>query len=64
MVGHSGDGEWKVALDEDGRPPPSRPGSVSFGVRPEFWRADGVEFGDGGVDGVLEDEGVWLGLLS
>ena len=64
MVGHSRDGEWKVALDEDCRPPPPRPGGVSFGVRPEFWGADGVEFGGGGVSGVLEDEGVWLGLLS
>ena len=64
MVGHSRDGEWKVALDEDCCSPPFRPGGVSFGVRPEFWGADGVKFGDGGVSGVLEDECVWLGLLS
>ena len=64
MVGHSRDGEWKVALDEDRGPPPFRPSSVSSGVRPEFWGADGVEFRDGGVSRVLEDECVWLGLES
>ena len=58
VVGHSRDGEWKVALDEDGSPPPSRPGGVSFGVRPEFWGAEGVEFGGGGVSGIGGGGGV------
>ncbi len=64
MVGHSWDGEGEVALNENGRPPPFRPGVVSSGVRPEFWGTDGVEFRDGGVSRVLEDECVWLGLES
>ena len=64
VICHGGDGEGKVALDEDRCPPPHRPGVVSSGVGSEFWGADGVEFGGGRVSGVLKDECVGLGLES
>ncbi len=64
VVGHWGDGEGEVALYEDRRPPPFRPGVVSSGVGPEFWWSDGVEFRDGWVSRVVEDEGVRMGLVS
>ncbi len=64
MVGHWEDGEGEVALYKDRRPPPFRPGVVSFGIGPEFWWSDGVEFGGGWVSRVVKDEGVGLGLES
>ncbi len=62
VVCHWGDGEGKVALDEDRGSPPHRPCLVSSGVGSEFWGADGVEFRGSRVSGVLEDESVGLGL--
>ncbi len=64
VIGHCRDGEWKVALYEDRRPPPFCPGVVSSGVGLEFWGADGVECRYGGDSRVLEDECVGLGLES
>ena len=64
MVCHCRDGEGEVALYEDRRSPPYRPGVVSFRIGSEFWGADGVEFWGGWVSGVLEDKCVRLGLES
>ena len=64
VVCHRGYREREVALDKDGAPPPFGPCKVPSGVRSESGRADGVEFGGGGVSGVLEDKCVRLGLKS
>ncbi len=64
MVCHCRDGEGEVALYEDRRPPPCRPGVVSFCIGSEFRGTDGVEFWGGWVGGVLEDKCVRLGLES
>ncbi len=55
VVCHWGNGKREVALYEDRRTPPCRPGVFSFGIGPEFWWSDGVEFGDGWVSRVVED---------
>ena len=62
VICHWGDGEGKVALDEDRSSPPHRPCLVSSGIGSEFWGTDGVEFWSGWVGRVLEDESVGLGL--
>ncbi len=64
MVGHERDRDREVALYEDGCPPPFGLGVVSSGVRSDSWGTDGVEFGNGRIGGVLEDEGIGLRLMS
>ena len=53
VISHGWNREGEVALYEDGRAPPLRPGVVSSSVCYESWGADGVELGYSGVGRVL-----------